>query len=85
MSSRDIHIKYYAAVEQPDGSYLLDNDIIAWYDDDGDYHREDGPAALFIDGRVRWYVHGKRYQYDVWVTSLNISDELNMLLKLQYA
>jgi hypothetical protein len=86
MSTRDIHIRYYAAVEQSDGSYLLDNDIKAWYDDAGDYHREDGPACIFSNGTVRWYIHANRYhQYDDWITALNISDEFNMLLKLQYA
>ena len=86
MLNRDHQIKYWDAILQPDGSYINCFGTIYWFNDAGVLHREEGPAELFgVGGRVRWYLHGKRYQYDVWVTALNKTDEEKMLLRLQYA
>jgi hypothetical protein len=30
-----------------------------WYDEMGRFHREDGPAIIFVDGVELWYYHGK--------------------------
>lgn len=30
-----------------------------WYDSDGEYHRENGPAVIWSDGLKDWYLHGK--------------------------
>jgi hypothetical protein len=29
-----------------------------WYDDKNQYHREDGPAIIRIEGDMLWYIHG---------------------------
>jgi hypothetical protein len=39
------------------GCYLY-SDTKIWIDA-GVAHREDGPAVIFPDGVVRWYLHGK--------------------------
>jgi len=33
-----------------------------WYDSDGKWHREDGPAIEWADGNKSWYKHGKRHR-----------------------
>lgn len=36
-----------------------------WFaDDDGDdrFHREDGPACMYADGREEWWVNGHRVE-----------------------
>jgi hypothetical protein len=36
-----------------------------WYDDDGEFHREDGPAVEFYDdGDKGWFNHGKLHRED---------------------
>jgi hypothetical protein len=34
-----------------------------WYDDNGNYHREDGPA-LILKHQICWYQHGKLHRLD---------------------
>lgn len=35
---------------------------ILWYNEEGDLHREDGPAVeLALFGKKEWWVNGKRY------------------------
>ena len=36
----------------------------AWRNENGQYHREDGPALEYTDGRRCWYINGKRYRED---------------------
>ena len=33
-----------------------------WYNDKGQYHREDGPAVERTDGTKEWWVNGKRHR-----------------------
>ena len=35
-----------------------------WFDSDGSWHREDGPAIERADGGKWWYVHGKCHRED---------------------
>ena len=35
-----------------------------WYDSDGKWHRENGPAIEWADGGKFWYKHGKRHRED---------------------
>ncbi len=41
-----------------------DEGIIRYYDDEGYFHREDGPAILFPNGSTFYYVHGKEHRED---------------------
>ena len=29
-----------------------------WYNSDGDFHREDGPAVIYSSGKQEWWVYG---------------------------
>ena len=40
-----------------------DNGDIYWYLN-GKLHREDGPAAEYVDGNKYWYLNGKRHRED---------------------
>jgi hypothetical protein len=35
-----------------------------WYNENGIYHREDGPAVEWVDGAKTWYFNGKVHRLD---------------------
>lgn len=51
------------------GCYLY-SDTKLWLEK-GIVHRTDGPAIIFPDGAVRWYIHGKEITRDVYVFFLD--------------
>ena len=83
-SYRDFAINQYGAVEQSDGSYVDREGNITWYNDAGEWHREDGPAVIKSDGEIYWYFNGREYKFDEWL-KLNKTDEEKMMLRLRYA
>jgi hypothetical protein len=34
-------------------------DLNCWYDSNGNYHREDGPAVEYSCGKCKWFLHGQ--------------------------
>jgi hypothetical protein len=48
----------------------MDNPVIHeygekfWYDSNGKFHRDDGPAVIYADGDKAWYQHGKFHRDD---------------------
>jgi hypothetical protein len=84
ISNRDWSIEFSGAKQQPDGSNIFPDGTIRWYNDKGQYHKEDGPASIYLDGRVYWYLNNKHYTFNRWCTEVNIPDEQKLLLKLQY-
>jgi len=83
-STRDEDIRLFGAVEQSDGSYKDDGDNIYWYNEDGEYHREDGPACIFYNGELEWWLDDHFYKFAEWLIKSPISDEEKMMLRLQY-
>jgi hypothetical protein len=82
---RDNDINQYGTVEQSDGSYIDNRGNIVWYNEEGQYHREDGPAVIYASGRGSyWRLNNREYSFDEWCIKLNKSDEAKMLLRLQY-
>ena len=56
-----------------------------WYNEDGAYHREDGPAITYRLGYIQWYLHGDQYHsFNQWLEESPIPDIDKMLLRLQY-
>ena len=47
-------------------------------------HREDGPAVIYPDGEVEWWLNGKEYSFSDWIKLVNITDEGKMELVLYY-
>jgi hypothetical protein len=88
MNNRDWNIKYLAAVQQQDGSWLIGCHTTYWYNDKGDFHRTDGPAIVYrndsISTIIGWYCHGVPLLFNDWCTELNIPDEQKLILRLQY-
>lgn len=39
-------------------------DRTAWYNLDGQFHREDGPALEYKDGYKAWFKNGNRHRLD---------------------
>ena len=40
-----------------------------WYNESGDYHRDNGlPAVEYDDGDKYWYIHGRCVRFDEWTT-----------------
>jgi hypothetical protein len=86
MNFRDWSIKYSDAVQQPDGSWLLNDGTTYWYDDEGIVHRTVGPAIIGRNTKatVSWCLHGKPYTFKEWCNKVSIPDEQKLLLRLQY-
>jgi hypothetical protein len=84
MTSRDYAIKHFGAWQQPNGSYVNKWGTNSWYNEEGQVHKEDGPALTYISTNVSWWVNNKRYNFNDWCNHLNISDEQKLLLRLQY-
>jgi hypothetical protein len=84
-NNRGWNIHYYGAKRQPNGSYILpDSGTIHWYNDEGDFHRTDGPAVTRLNGCSSWYLNGNRYPFKEWLPRTPIPDEQKLLLRLQY-
>ena len=85
-SSRDCDIVDFDAVLQSDGSYIDRDGDMSWYNEIGEWHREDGPAVIYGgSGSAEWYFNDASYTFDGWCIVLNKTDEEKMLLRLQYA
>jgi hypothetical protein len=70
---------------QPDGSYLDNEGDIIWYNKQGEWHNDDGPAIIKSDGQLWWYLNDKEYSFINWIKRTPVSDEQKLLLRLQYA
>jgi hypothetical protein len=84
VTSRDIAITVYGAVEQPDGSYIHPKGYIMWYNEAGQSHKEDAPAIMYPNGNVSWCYKGLSYSFNTWLSLSSVSDEEKMMLRLQY-
>jgi hypothetical protein len=85
MSSRDFDIENDDAIELADGSYINEGGSIMWYNEEGFYHREDGPAIIHTgDWDVEWCLNSEPYEFTEWIKLTPISDEAKMMLRLQY-
>jgi len=89
LNTKDLWTNGFGAVEQPDGSYITEYGDIKWFNKDGEVHREDGPAAVYFDGLDTakghiWWLNGNNYSFDEWLIKSNTSDEVKMMLRLQY-
>jgi|TARA_R110000744_G_scaffold362620_1_gene470710 hypothetical protein len=84
-STRDFIIKHYDAIEQSDDSYVDRDGVITWFNELGQYHREDGPSLIYPTGEIDWFLNGVNYTFADWCNKLNKPDESKMLLRLQYA
>ncbi len=38
------------------------NKMIKYRDEDGELHRDDGPAIIYADGTQEWYQHGRKHR-----------------------
>ena len=43
---------------------VFDNGAIHWYNQEGQYHREDGPAAEYADGTKHWFKNDRYHRED---------------------
>lgn len=52
---------------------------------DGRFHREDGPAMIYDDGLVAFFLNDTEYDIDEWAKAVGIYDtEEFVLMKLEY-
>jgi hypothetical protein len=75
----------YNASAQPDGSYLCERGDTYWYNKKGILHREDGPAVIWHDGRVCWYLNNREHTFNEYLKLTPITKETKLLLRLQYS
>jgi hypothetical protein len=50
----------------------------------GNIHREDGPAGEWIDGYKEWFLNNRHLSFDEWLHKVEISDEKQVMMKLQH-
>jgi hypothetical protein len=84
INHRVLYIKLFGATLQPDGSYIDDTGYIGWYNEAGAKHNAKGPSIKYSDGSVAWYINGINYSFADWCIAANKTDEVKMLLRLQY-
>ncbi len=48
---------------------IIVRDNYEWYLD-GEYHREDGPAIMFLNFPKEWWLHGSQYSQEEWFNAL---------------
>jgi len=77
-------IERYGAIKQSDGTYVDEFGAISWFNEKGQWHREDGPASIFVDTSVEWFFNGVNYPFNQWCKIVGISEEYKMMLRLQY-
>jgi hypothetical protein len=46
-------------------------DMITTYNDDGEVHNQHGPAIIWTNGDVFWYLKDVPYTFDEWLIELN--------------
>jgi hypothetical protein len=47
-----------------DNPHITSNGDKRWYDSNGYFHRDNGPAIEHTDGSKQWYQHGNRHRDD---------------------
>ena len=67
-----IYERFLAVTENTRQNPVIDSDgTKRWYNENGQLHREDGPAVERADGRKEWHVNGKFYNtIPEWVEAL---------------
>jgi hypothetical protein len=49
------------------------------------YHRTDGPAIEYADGRMDWFLNGIHISFDRWLDqNTELTDEEKVMMKLRY-
>jgi hypothetical protein len=84
MSIRDFSIRYHKSILQPDGSYIDRNGRIDWFNEEGESHREDGPAVIHKPSEFGWRLNDVIYSFNDWLKLTPIPDEHKLILRLQY-
>ena len=85
ITNLDVNQAYHKVVIQPNGSYLNKYGTIRWYDKNNHLHREDGPAIIYKNNHILWFLNGTQYDFKEWLTLTPITDKQKLLLRLQYA
>ena len=84
MDSRTYAINECVAILQPNGSYITNEDITVWFNNQGQYHREDGPAIIYKNNHSLWFNHGEPLSFNNWLKQSKTTDKQKLLLRLQY-
>ena len=74
----------YLTSNMPDGHWIDQWNREVWIKDAG-RHRPDGPAVIYQDGSVSWWLNDKYYTFDEWLKiNIELTDSQKVLLKLKY-
>lgn len=66
------------------GVKTYDDGTVEYLNERGELHREDGPAAEWLDGERRWFLNGERQSFSEWCDRLGKSDKEKDLFLLEY-
>jgi hypothetical protein len=85
MTPRDYNIEAYNAVMQEDGSYANKYGHRFWFNEDGEYHNESGPAIILKDESLTkfWYLNGSKHSFIDWCLETGQSGEDHLTPELR--
>jgi len=83
-NQRDFDIENYGMTQLTNGSYVDREGDIHWYNEEGQAHKEDGPAVIWANGNRYWFLNGDHIDFRRWIKLTPVSDEQKLLLRLQY-
>jgi hypothetical protein len=56
-----------------------------WFNSNRKFHREDGPAIIYADGELRWYINSALYNDNKsYQEAANLSNEDMTVIVLKY-
>lgn len=61
-----------------------ENGDVCYRNEQGQLHREDGPAVERADGTREWYLNDQHYAFSKWLEHANLSNTQKVCLVLQY-
>lgn len=67
MTGKDQQLIYEAYAASQESKCQTDQDgTKRWYNNQGSFHREDGPAVEYPDGQVYWCLNNHNYSIKSW-------------------
>jgi len=79
----DVIKKHYTHEQLPDGSLLVNGDLVCTFNDSGYLHSDIKPA-LHLGIKIGWWLDGTEFSFEEWCIKLNKTEEEMLLLRLQY-
>ena len=74
---------YKGELHNENGPAVIGDDIKKWYLH-GKRHREDGPAKIWPNGKLDWYINDWHFDFNRWKKWVKLSEEELTVLIITY-